>query len=216
MKKVEDINFWHRIKLLDGTYTDGQVKHGPDGGDWPTTRFGLPENCTGLSVLDVGAWDGFFSFEAEKRGSKDVVASDCPQEEGGTWAGTDGFNYIHKALNSEVIWTKLNIEKSVNKDLGTFDLVMCFGVLYHLKSPLLAVQNLMKLVKSNGIILVETAISNSSKIPNLEYRPKFHNDPTNYFYPNIEWVTEAFLQNGAKSVEVIYNKYERATFRIKA
>ena len=30
----------------------------------------LPEDMSGLSVLDVGAWDGFFSFECERRGAE--------------------------------------------------------------------------------------------------------------------------------------------------
>ena len=27
----------------------------------------LPDDLTGKSVLDIGAWDGYFSFEAERR-----------------------------------------------------------------------------------------------------------------------------------------------------
>jgi tRNA (mo5U34)-methyltransferase len=30
----------------------------------------------GLSVLDVGACDGYYSFEAERRGARDVLALD--------------------------------------------------------------------------------------------------------------------------------------------
>lgn len=35
----------------------------------------LPD-LTGKTVLDVGAWDGFFSFTAEERGAKRVVSFD--------------------------------------------------------------------------------------------------------------------------------------------
>lgn len=211
------IHWWHRIQLPDGSYTPGLVNHGPDGGDWPTTRFGLPEDCTGLSVIDIGAWDGFFSFEAEKRGAKEVLATDADFSEGGTWAGTDGFKFAHKALNSKAGWYPFNIENKmeITKD-GQNDLVLCYGVLYHLKSPLLAVENLMKLVKPGGTVLVETAISNVSGHSILEYKPGYANDPTNYFYPNVSWVYEAFIENGAQSVDVIYNDSHRATFRIKA
>jgi len=35
----------------------------------------LPEDLAGKSVLDIGAWDGFFSFECERRGASRVVPS---------------------------------------------------------------------------------------------------------------------------------------------
>lgn len=75
----QGLKFWHRIQLSDGSWTNGLVDHGPNGGDWPTKRFGLPESCDGMSVLDIGAYDGFFSFEAEKRGASKFVAVDIFQ-----------------------------------------------------------------------------------------------------------------------------------------
>lgn len=36
----------------------------------------VPDSLRGLIVLDIGAWDGFFSFESERRGAKRVVAYD--------------------------------------------------------------------------------------------------------------------------------------------
>lgn len=46
----------------------------------------------GKSVLDIGAWDGFFSFEAERRGASRVVATDhfCWSGEG--WGNKLGFD----------------------------------------------------------------------------------------------------------------------------
>ena len=36
----------------------------------------IPQDLTGKTVLDIGAWDGFFSFECERRGAKRVLAID--------------------------------------------------------------------------------------------------------------------------------------------
>jgi len=36
----------------------------------------LPETLGGLHVLDIGAWDGYFSFEMERRGAASVTALD--------------------------------------------------------------------------------------------------------------------------------------------
>src|SRR5256885_14814317 len=32
-------------------------------------RFPIPQDLTGKRVLDIGPWDGWFSFEAERRGA---------------------------------------------------------------------------------------------------------------------------------------------------
>src|SRR5258706_14494121 len=37
----------------------------------------IPADLSGKTVLDVGAWDGFFSFEFERRGAKRVLAIDA-------------------------------------------------------------------------------------------------------------------------------------------
>src|SRR5258708_15588644 len=70
--------WYHSIELPDGTVTDGlisierlknRVAHMP-----------IPADLHGKRVLDIGAWDGWFSFEMERRGA-DVVAVDCGQVE---------------------------------------------------------------------------------------------------------------------------------------
>ena len=57
-------------------------------------RLDLPLSLAGESVLDIGAWDGFFSFEAERRGASRVVAADYYSWHGtgwGTGTGKAGF-----------------------------------------------------------------------------------------------------------------------------
>ena len=39
----------------------------------------LPEDFSGMSVLDVGTFDGFYAFLAEARGARRVVAVDNEQ-----------------------------------------------------------------------------------------------------------------------------------------
>lgn len=213
----EPTYWWHRIKMPDGSYTPGNVFHGPDGGDWPTTRFGMPENMTGYRCIDIGAWDGFFSFEAERRGAEFVLATDLLKEPGGNKREGLGFHYAKHKLKSKVNLEELNIQntKEVQElaDKYNFNLCMCYGILYHLKSPLIAMENLFSLVSKNGLILIETAISNAYK-PILEYRPGYDNDPTNYFYPTISWLETVANQYGATSFSVVENGGLRATVKI--
>ena len=64
-KEVCALPWFHRIDLGNGIITpakdiDGQAK----------IEFNkIPADLSGKTVLDIGAWDGLFSFEAERWGS---------------------------------------------------------------------------------------------------------------------------------------------------
>lgn len=203
------MDYFHRIKLPDGSYTPGIVNHGPDGGDWPTTRFGLPEDLSGKSVLDIGCYDGFFSFEAERRGAKIIVPVDKDVR--------TTFRSVAGRLGSSLVNDMLDIEQPYPIEMiGTFDVVLLYGVLYHVKCPLDVMDNLSLATASDGMCLVETAISNITGAPVLEYRPGFDNDPTNYFYPNKEWMELAATRVGFNVCEEIYRMPcgSRATYKL--
>lgn len=70
--RVESVPFWwHRIQVAPGVVTPGQKS--TNCGSWDALR--VPD-LQGKTVLDIGAWDGFYSFEAERRGAKRVLALD--------------------------------------------------------------------------------------------------------------------------------------------
>ena len=106
--------WYHSIELEPGTVTPGLFDHGPY-----VARYGLPDDLTGKRVLDVGAQDGFWSFEMERRGARvtaldldDPNELDWPprlrpggvrREEGGfPLAGGSAFQVAHRALDSSV------------------------------------------------------------------------------------------------------------------
>ncbi len=65
--------WWHSIDLGDGVVTSGRKSQAQLQQEWAALQ--LPD-LSGRTVLDVGAWDGWFSFEAERRGAARVVALD--------------------------------------------------------------------------------------------------------------------------------------------
>ncbi len=65
--------WWHSIDLGDGYVTEGAKS--PDVLNAELMNLGLP-GVKGKSVLDIGAWDGYFSFAAERMGASRVVALD--------------------------------------------------------------------------------------------------------------------------------------------
>ena len=66
----------------------------------------IPDDLTGLSVLDIGAWHGYFSFECERRGAQRVLAIDNY-----AWNrfGMDEFLSARERLNSNVEHHKVDV-----------------------------------------------------------------------------------------------------------
>jgi tRNA (mo5U34)-methyltransferase len=65
--------WWHSIDLGGGVVTPGQKSPEVLAHEWDNLGLG---DLRGKSVLDIGAWDGYFSFAAERAGAERVVALD--------------------------------------------------------------------------------------------------------------------------------------------
>ena len=101
-------------------------------------RFPIPADLSGKTVLDIGAWDGWFGFELERRGSK-LTAIDVFENP----------RYIaaRELLGSHADYRLMDICDPAVLELGSFDIVLFFGVLYHVKHPLLALEHVCPLMK---------------------------------------------------------------------
>lgn len=74
LKNVAAVPFWwHSIPLPEGIVTPGHKT--PSQLERELKSFQIP-NLSDKTVLDIGAWDGFYSFHAEKNGAKRVLALD--------------------------------------------------------------------------------------------------------------------------------------------
>lgn len=73
-RRVDEIPFWwHSVDLGDGVVTPGHKTPEILADEWHTLDLAPLVGC---SVLDIGAWDGYFSFTAEAHGAARVVALD--------------------------------------------------------------------------------------------------------------------------------------------
>lgn len=128
----------HTIPLPFGIKTPGTLtceeaqKH---------TALGIPKNLHGFTVLDVGCWDGYYSFLCEKRGAT-VTAIDSLMHR----LGSRGFDIAKDILNSKVEFHQLDVY-NVETLNQRFDIVLYFGVYYHLKDPLLVFEKLHKITR---------------------------------------------------------------------
>lgn len=157
-EQVAQFPFWyHRIALPDGTVTPGAAPIS-------AAAYRLPEDLTGKRVLDVGAWDGYWSFEALKRGAREVVAIDdfsdylghLDRRDRQAWAT---FDFCRNALGYSAERCQ-RIEMSVYdvtpERLGHFDYVFFFGTLYHLRHPFFGLERLAAV--TDDVMIVESAI----------------------------------------------------------
>jgi len=71
--RVEELEWFHSIDLGHGIKTPGT-----DDSAKKLARLGLPADLTGKRVLDIGAYDGFFSFAAERAGAAQVADAGFP------------------------------------------------------------------------------------------------------------------------------------------
>jgi tRNA (mo5U34)-methyltransferase len=105
--------------------------------------FPIPEDLHGKRVLDVGAASGWNSFEMERRGAE-VVAVDCVEFE--------EFHMARKLLGSKVDYRILDVDELTPQSVGRFDYVLFFGVLYHLRHPLLGLERICALTTEAAFV----------------------------------------------------------------
>jgi tRNA (mo5U34)-methyltransferase len=117
----------------------------------------VPGRLDGKRVLDVGAWNGCASFECERRGSSEVVALSLEDPQ------TTGFDWLKSVLEAErTRYVRRSIYDLDPRYLGTFDIVLCFGVVYHLRYPILGLDNLRRVAA--GDLYLESHILDEAVI----------------------------------------------------
>jgi tRNA (mo5U34)-methyltransferase len=169
----------------------GIVASGPDPSHQKTQFLGLPDSFEGLRVLDIGAYDGHYSFEAARRGAAEVVAADHFVW---TWPGNtakDNFEFVRDALgmNDVVKDVTVKVEDMTPEIVGSdFDVVFFYGVLYHAPDPLGYLKRVRAVTAPQGQVLIETVVDLLDvPRPALAYYPGayLNNDGSNHFGPNI-------------------------------
>lgn len=164
---------------------------------WEGFRHVVPEDLSGLSVLDVGCNAGFYSLEMKRRGAARVVGIDSDP------------HYLRQAkFAAEQTGLEVELRQMSVYEVGQlgeqFDLVIFMGVLYHLRHPLLALDLLYEHVVKDKL-LFQCLQRGDDRVPDLQENydfsewaifdrpdyPKLHfieqryaSDPTNWFIPN--------------------------------
>jgi tRNA (mo5U34)-methyltransferase len=186
--------WYHSIELAPGIVTPGRapLEH------WEAALRSLQlPDLHGKSVLDIGAYDGFFSFAVERLGAARVVALDHyvwsadmaaylrdwreSQRTGAalpsihesrhwqpdTMPGRRAFDAAREILGSKVEVVVGDFMTMDLGDLGRFDVVLFLGVLYHMENPLGAMRRVASVTAPDGLAVIETE---AMEIPGFEER----------------------------------------------
>jgi tRNA (mo5U34)-methyltransferase len=138
---VRDRPWHHTFEIIPGVRTVGNYDPEPL---WNDLR--LPADLTGVSVADVGASNGFFSFAARKRNAR-VVAFDFRHKDNSGFGLAQSINGLH-----DIDQHQNNVLDNRREDFGQFDVVLALGLLYHTADPYRALANCAALSKRRLLI----------------------------------------------------------------
>ncbi|HVQ26745.1 MAG TPA: methyltransferase domain-containing protein [Planctomycetota bacterium] len=192
-ERIGSVRTWyHRIPIRPGIVTPGVHDSAA-----MLASLELPADCRGLRVLDLGTRDGFFAFELERRGAEVLAVDYMAAEE-------TGFQVVAELLGSKVRHLWANVYELSPERIGSFDIVLFLGLLYHLPDPVRALTIARSLCRSrmwleshtidNGVLLAEGSSAPLRRlapaladVPLMQFYPgrSLGDDPTNYWGPNL-------------------------------
>jgi tRNA (mo5U34)-methyltransferase len=176
---------WHqRFELAPGVYTPGL-----NDVEFLLAATGMGARIDGATVLDIGTTNGGAAFACERLGAKRVIAVDIVDDK---WFG---FAAIKDVLDSQAEHLQASIYELPKLLNEQFDVVMFWGVLYHLRHPLLALDNVRQLAR--GTVTIETAVCDHElmlqrDLPLARFyrRDELGDDSSNWFAPNVAALTD--------------------------
>ena len=181
-KKAQESQWFHAIDFGDFS-TSGRF---PDGTPQNLTLYGAMEflskiDLNGKVALDIGSSDGLASFGMSAFGAQRVVSIDS--------FDLPTYRIARKLLDIETDYRPRVQIKDAVQALGwkQFDAILCAGVIYHMLNPMSAFVECRKLLKDNGLLIMESPIAPDTDDPvlvlNTEWKD-FLPEPSSYWIPS--------------------------------
>ncbi|MCC6933548.1 MAG: DUF1698 domain-containing protein [Deltaproteobacteria bacterium] len=209
--QMEALGQWfHRIDLGNGLVTPGLES------DLTSTKFEvikpyITENLRNKTVLDIGCNAGAISIEFARQGSR-VTGIDIRD------MYVNQARWVASVLQLDIRYATVPVYQI--DSLGEFDIIVFFGMLYHLRYPMVALDLLKKICK--GQLFIETAITNSDQIimkwanPHPGQRPLDQEADYNWWFPSPNAVMTMLDAAGFKNITLITSNGDRAYFSATA
>lgn len=181
---VDSRPWWYQaFEIFPGIRTPGVYD--------PSGTFGamdFPDNMEGMSVLETGPAEGYFTKQLSNRGA---IVTSCDYMD----KMFHGFGIMEQLHEKPLNFIQSNLYDLPLKAPGPYDLVLCMGLLYHLPDLVRALHTLRMVCKTD--LIVETLVSTDlGDEPLARYHPgsSLNNDLTNFWSPNIA-CTQAILND---------------------
>lgn len=105
----------------------------------------------GVSCIDIGCHEGFYSIAMARKGIKQVVGVDVRE------SNLQKARFVAEALGfPQISFRQGNCERLPVEETGQYDLTLFLGVLYHLENPMLCLRNVSAMTKE--LCIVETQV----------------------------------------------------------
>ena len=203
-KKVDGAGPWfHSIDFGEGVVAPGIV--GSEVLQQSFTWLCLP-GLKGKTLLDIGAWNGYYTFETEKRGAE-VTALDSYCWNGAGHGNKNGFDLAYQHFDSKAKTIELEVVDICEEKVGRHDVVLFLGVLYHLKHPLLALEKVASV--ADELVVVETQIDLCTvQEPAMRFYPgtELAADSSNWWGPNPAAVLAMMKTVGLKGCKMVHQR----------
>jgi tRNA (mo5U34)-methyltransferase len=169
LARARELAWYHTLRLDEAFTTAGIFAL-----DEFLPNYLLPDSLAGLRCLEVGAGNGYWSFQMESRGAAHVTATDIadysqtdfstivgrtPLATGPAPPGAYGepFRVAASLLDSRVEYRLCSVYDLSPTTVGTHDLVFCASMLMHLFGPFLALQRIAEICRDAFLVTTETA-----------------------------------------------------------
>jgi tRNA (mo5U34)-methyltransferase len=166
--KVVELGPWfHQIDLGHGLRTrDIAPLPGPQPLNHPSDRWlilqnAIPQDLTGVRVLDIGCAEGFFALEMARRGAEVVAIDAAPRM-------IARLNWLIEHLGVRNISTRVATIESLTGSKERFDIILMIALLYHLRHPLMGLDIASELTDT---LYVESVVHTSNDDSYLYLRP---------------------------------------------
>jgi len=193
-QRIDQIQWYHDIDFPNGLKARTKT---PDGEShrrlWDWMRSQLDKiDFAGRSVLDIGCWDGYWSFYAEQRGASRVLATDDKTQ---NWSGNAGLELARELMRSAIeIRTDVSIYEAAKLE-ERFDIILCMGVYYHLIDPFYAFSQVRHCSHGQSVVVFEGDFAPDWFVQPAQAAYLDLGDPSRCFVPTLPFLRQMLEAN---------------------
>jgi 2-polyprenyl-3-methyl-5-hydroxy-6-metoxy-1,4-benzoquinol methylase len=193
LEEIGRHDWYQSIDLGNGIATPGET------GDATRAKLemmDLPEDMTGMSVLDIGCNEGFFAFEAWRRGARRVLALDKSRE------AEAKFDLVKRITGAKVEFRRVKLTEVTREKDSRFDLVFFLSVFHHLRHPLRVIDHVASLTRGRAVMEFVEAVPQDDRLPSALVR-KLSRRGHLHMLPTRKFLLEILGQSGFDKVEIL-------------